>query len=888
MSDSSKPHRPPSPSTVRLTHLADQEGAEVPETTPSAEKGAGGGRRAKRVERASLETTPRVRGGSAGARAAHDAPPIEWPSPAPPSDPRSLPDDRLPPVVESPWERYEDLALLGRGGMGEVRRVRDRVLGRSLAMKILLDGRPGSDNARTRFLAEARLAAGLQHPGIVPVHDCGAMPDGRLWFTMKEVRGETLRSAIHAAYAAEPEGLSRAPLRRLVDIYARVCEAVAYAHRHGVVHRDLKPDNVLIGELGEVYVVDWGLARPIDGVDVDAPISANLDERLTLAGQVMGTPAYMPPEQARGEAGIGTRADVYALGAVLYEILCGRAPYSGSSSGVLRLVLLGPPDPIAWRAKVRPPDELLTICERAMARAPEERFPQAGALAAEVRLFFDGARRRDRALAALAEAEALAPKVDGLRDRARALRAEAAALLGALQTWDPAEQKARGWALEDEARALDVAAAVERVAWETKIHVALTESPDLHDAHDALAERYAAELLACERARDVEGAARAEALLRLHDSGHFATLLEGRAAVSLLTEPPGAEVTLLRYVERSRRLVAERVGSIGETPLSAVAVPHGSYLLRVSAPGFRDVRYAVWIGRGEHWDGVPPGGSAPLVIPLLADGELDADDVYVPAGWFSAGGDPSAGDSLAAQRVWVSGFVMRRHPVTVEEYLVFLNDLVAQGRESDALSACPRVPTSLAWDEGALLFARDAGGRFAPLAGAPLEHLRAPVASITWHGAAAYAAWLAARSGRPWRLASELEREKAARGVDGRFFPWGDQAEPTWARMAQSGPGEASAVAVEAYPTDESPYGVRGLAGNVRDWCLDEWTQGGPSVEHGRLRVVPAEGHALRSVRGGAWAAGLPFCRAASRFAARAEARVAALGFRLARSIGGS
>jgi serine/threonine-protein kinase len=800
----------------------------------------------------------------------------------PASPPRA--DDLIGPVAESPWDRYEDLGVLGMGGMGQVRRVRDRVLGRVLAMKILLDD-GGAETARARFLAEARLAAGLQHPGIVPVHECGAMPDGRLWFTMKEVRGETLRAAIAAAYAAEPTGLSRAALRRLVDVYARVCEAVAYAHHHGVVHRDLKPENVLLGALGEVYVVDWGLARPVGGVDLFGPASTSDNDRLTMAGQIMGTPAYMPPEQARGERDIGPRSDVYSLGAMLYEILCGHPPYEGSASGVLSRVLSGPPVPILGRAKLRPPEDLLAICERAMSRSPAARFADAGAIAAEVRSSLDGVRRRDRALAVLAEAEALAPRVEHLRAEARALRAEAQSILGELQTWDPSDRKIRGWAIEDEARAREVAAAVERVAWETKIHAALTESPDLQQAHEALAQRYAAELLAAESARDIEAAARAEALLRLHDRGRFAALLEGHGEVSLATDPPGLLVRLYRYIEKGRRLVAEPDGTAGVTPLHRATLPHGSYLISISGKGHRELRYPVRIGRGERWDGVPPGATAPLVIPLLSD-QTDPDDVYVPAGWFAAGGDPSAGESLPAQRIWVDGFVLRRHPVTVEEYLAFLNDLIARGREAEAEAACPRVPTSVAGDSGTLLFSRAADGRFVP-SRSPAGSPRSPITSVTWHRAVAYAAWRAERDGVPWRLPSEVEWEKAARGVDGRFFPWGDQPEPTWACMVGSRAAGPSITSVDDDPADESPYGVRGLAGNVRDWCIDAWVPPGPPLDRGRLLIQPAtDPQAPRSIRGGAWSAAPPFCRSASRFAGHPDERGAGLGFRLARSIG--
>ncbi|APR79329.1 serine/threonine protein kinase [Minicystis rosea] len=813
-----------------------------------------------------------------------------------PIEPRALPEalaeaDLLSPESASPWHRYEDLGPIGMGGGGEVRRVRDRLMDRTLAMKILRADAAASPVKRARFLAEARLSARLQHPGIVPIHDCGAMPDGRLWFTMTEVRGQTLRRTIDAAYAAEPSGLSPVELRRLVEVYARACEAVAYAHRQGVVHRDLKPDNVLVGGLGEVYVVDWGLARPLDELDTASGMTADASRRsarFTLTGSIVGTPAYMAPEQARGEtARIGTPSDVYALGAVLYEILCGARAYEGTARVVLSAVASGPPPSLSDRGRTPPPEELSAICERAMARAMEERFPHAGALATEVRGFLDGVQRRARAIALVREAEAIAPRAAARRTEAAALRARADADLARLQTWDPVEEKARSWAREDEAREKEVSAAVEQVAWEAKIHSALTEAPELVEAHEALAAEHARELSLAEATRDAEAAARAEALLWLHDRGRFAALLGGSGTLSVATDPPGARVLIARYIAQGRRLTPAAQNLLGESNLHDVSLRHGSYLVTLAAPGFREARYPVHLGRGQHWDDVPPGanGESPSsrAIPLLREDTLDAGDVYVPQGWYRAGGDRLAAESLPAQRIWVEGFVMQRHPVTVAAYLAFLNDLVAHGRKAEADVACPSIPSSMAGGVKVPLYGRDAQGLFH----APETSLDEPAVSMTWHGAMAYAAWFAARTGKPWRLPSELEREKAARGVDGRHYPWGDHPESTWANVAGSAPGSPKIAPIGAHALDESPYGILGLAGNTRDWCIDVWTPSGPLVEHGTLRIHPAsaEDPALRSIRGGAWTWSIAMCRTAARLAARPDEHGASLGLRLVRGI---
>ncbi|WP_438007166.1 bifunctional serine/threonine-protein kinase/formylglycine-generating enzyme family protein [Sorangium sp. So ce321] len=792
-----------------------------------------------------------------------------------------------PPVPSWPWDRYEDLGLIGRGGMGEVRRVRDRVMGRVLAMKLLqLEGRDDAE-ARSRFLDEARVTACLQHPGIVPVHDCGMLPTGQLWFTMKEVRGRTLSALIRALHADKEAGPPPEALRRGLDVFVRICEAVAYAHGQGVLHRDLKPENVMIGEFGEVLVMDWGIARASAG----GALADSLEDsgHRTHAGLILGTPVYMSPEQARGEVDqVGPASDVYALGAVLYELLCGEPPYRGTALAVVAQVVQRPPEQLALRCCDQLPRDLIAICDRAMARAPSARFASAEVLAEEIRGFLDGARRRERARALVEEARALAPQIEGLRARARALRAEAKAALARLDSFAPAAEKAQGWALEDEARALDRAAALDEATWHQKLRAALNEAPDFDDAHAALADAHLADLRAAEEARDAEAAARAEAFLRAHARERHAALLRGTGSLSLRTDPEGAQVWLLRYVEQERRLRAEPLGLLGHTPLCEVPLARGSYLLLIRAPGYHEARYPVKIGRGERWDGARPGGAAPFAVPLLPAETLGDDDIYVPASFFSAGGDALAGDGLPACRLWVDGFVVRRHPVTQAEYLAFLNDLLACGREADAVAACPRAGRAIAGNVDVPLFARDGQGRFAFGPQVRAEQARHPVASVDWHGAVAYASWLAARTGTPWRLVGELEREKAARGADGRCFPWGDEPEPTWACMTGSRPGPASPAPVDDYPTDESPYGVRGLAGNIRDWCVERWTPEGPAVLDRIARLLPADAvdPGLRSIRGGAWSSAPPaVCRAAGRFAARPEDRFSAVGFRLARPV---
>ena len=239
--------------------------------------------------------------------------------------------------------RYRDLGLLGKGGMGEVRRVRDTLLHRTLAMKIMHSRMMSKPRYVSRFVEEAQIEAQLQHPNIVPVHDIGTLEDGRQYFTMKQIRGTEFSEKIREIHEASTKDRWRSSedgttFRDLIRIHQTVCETVAYAHAQGVIHRDLKPENIMLGGFGEVLVVDWGLAKllgreeaewsPEDEV-LESDRSKN-DAHKTQMGSVAGTPYYMAPEQAYGHTDkVGTATDVYTLGAILYEILSGLLPTTG-------------------------------------------------------------------------------------------------------------------------------------------------------------------------------------------------------------------------------------------------------------------------------------------------------------------------------------------------------------------------------------------------------------------------------------------------------------------------------------------------------------------------------------------------------------------------------
>jgi len=801
--------------------------------------------------------------------------------------------------------RYVDLGAVARGAFGEVRRVRDTAFDRVLAMKVLHPELAARPWIRRRFFTEVQITAQLQHPGIVPVYDHGELTDGRLWYAMKEVRGHTLGAIFDELFAASSAAgfaitTSGWTFRRVVDVFARIAQTVAYAHSRGIVHRDLKPENVMVGELGEVMVMDWGLARRLAGADRDehgdggdeAPVHASgaqpsaTGAELTRHGDVLGTPAYMPPEQALGARDLhGPASDVYALGAILYHLLAGRPPYTGGGIEAVQQIVAAAPPSIEELARGGPPvpAELVRAAERAMRREIGERC-SAEDLATDVLAWLDGARRREEALRVLEQGRALSPAVAELRARESQAAAEARVLLATIQPFDAIEDKQPAWAKEDESERFGREALLRETEWLQAMHSALRIDPELPEAHAALSEHYRARVSEAEAQQRAGDAARFEVMLRTHDRGQHAAFLRGEGALSLVTEPPGAEVCLERYEERDRRLQPQDLGVIGRTPLRAVPLLRGSYRLRLRAPGCADVFYPVLADRDSHWDGCAPGETEPFPIALPPAAELGPEEIYVPAGFSWIGGHASATDSLPRRRVWIDGFVMGRFPVTSAEWVRFLNALVGAGREQEALAACPQQKLgAAAGGEARRVLGRDGAGQFVL---PPDWHPELPVMLVDWHAASAYARWLAARTGRPWRLPNELEREKAARGVDERLLPWGNHPDATFACVVESHRGEPARVPVSAYPHDESPYGVRGLAGNVRDICINLWRREGPGTAGGKLLLDPADptDPESRTARGGAWGSPMASAWSAGRFATRPGLCWKGMGVRLARS----
>ena len=333
-------------------------------------------------------------------------------------------------TATSDGQRFRVLRPHARGGLGAVFVALDEELHREVALKQILDKHADDPVSRQRFLLEAEVTGSLEHPGIVPVYGLGTYADGRPYYAMRFIRGDSLKEAIEHFHADDglknDTGRRSLELRQLLRRFTDVCNAIEYAHSRGVLHRDIKPGNIIIGKHGETLVVDWGLAKPMGRVEpgVDSgertlvPSSAS-GSASTLPGSALGTPAYMSPEQSEGDLErLGPRSDVYSLGATLYCLLTGKPPFEGDLVDVIRGVQKGqfpPPrqiDPSIDRA-------LEAICLKAMALKPADRYGSPRAMAEDIERWMadETGDRLARAVDAIAD-----PVVDAApsgRDRGR-------------------------------------------------------------------------------------------------------------------------------------------------------------------------------------------------------------------------------------------------------------------------------------------------------------------------------------------------------------------------------------------------------------------------------------------------------------------------------------
>jgi len=788
----------------------------------------------------------------------------------------------LPGAFEGP--RYSTLETLGRGGMGRVVSAIDREIGRIVAVKTMAEPDAGRPVVR-RFMQEARITAQLEHPNIVPVYDLGALEDGQPYYTMRVVKKQSLGDVL------DRSDLRRQwPLVRLLGAFVQVCRALAYAHARGVLHGDIKPDNILLGDFGEVYLADWGLAKVHRDSSVRKTIKGSQPPP-AYGSPTGGTPGYLAPEVAHGRwSDVDQRSDLFALGVILYEILTGKHPF-GFANDPHALVS-------AYEKGATPPREIVAscpllledLCLSLMAVEPQERPQSADVVAQRVEEFLEGAKERQRRREEAIKLSALA--VEPMRryqelDEERAkLELVARSTHREIQSWESVERKREAWSIEDRIAEADregALALAQAIELYTK---ALGYDTESEPAHRGLADLYWSRAQAAERERRPATQIYYEALVMEHDTGHYASLIRADGRLSLSSNPSGAQVFAQRYSERDRVLVLGEERFLGRTPFSDVRLDPGGYLVTLKAPGFRDVRYPVFVARGASHAGT---------VMLYRDDEIGNGFVLVPGGTARLGGDPDAIDPIPLQEIHVPDFALAEFPVTLRQYCEFLDDLQRaepalaakraphdmRGSEGMAL----RIGPSGHWEPRDIIIEGEARKLFPPEEG----HLwNVPAHLIDWFDARAYCRWLGARLGVTVRLPTEAEWEKAARGADGRFYPWGDHFDATFCHMRESRPYPQQPEPVGSFPKDVSPYGVRDMAGGMREWVGDIIGEKSFAELDAEQEPEPHAGRGesgYRMIRSGNWNTDSQWARSASRGGAYALSRGTGLTFRCVKEL---
>ncbi|MFN7671576.1 MAG: protein kinase domain-containing protein [Planctomycetota bacterium] len=790
-------------------------------------------------------------------------------------------------------ERFTLEGELGKGGMGVVLRVHDQFLNRRLAMKVLLErGTPRDEEEKRlvhqllgRFLEEAQVTSQLDHPGVVPVHELGLDQSGKVFFTMRMVKGKTASERFADAYHQRNEW----DLTRGLEVILKVCDTMAYAHDKGVLHRDLKPGNVMVGRFGEVYVMDWGLAKVLGQQDrhdlrIRADITTGVSRLETarkrdaetdadnsvvsMDGQQLGTPSYMSPEQARSEE-LDARADVYSIGAMLYELVTGSAPYAPRglrqpAYRILRDVVEGPPKRVDELSK-NVPAELVAVIDTAMARDREQRYRTVQALAADVRAFL-----AQRVVTAYRTGAWQETKLWVRRNKplAASLAAAAALLVGGIVAVTVYAQEAKAnevAANEARQRADAKVAEFDQLALVVDYERLRKEEPELVTAYPEQADAIG------------DWVQRAQRLLGRKD--------ELAAVVAAVQQSVGSEAT-----NASAQFLAQSLGDLlGKLPKLAELVPAMQQRQRwaqaigpltlahpnakvswaearaavAASPKYagqdiplrdRDVVGLVPIGANPQsglwefydlrsaWDGA--GDPAVLPIPTqAADGRIAMTGasgivwVLLPGGTLPAGTVDEDNEQKTSVRLGVrlDPFFLAKHELTQGQWQRWTGDNPAQSKDRNDLS----LPVeTVNW-----FTCRDTLQRFGLM------------------------------------LPSELQWEYGIRGGTTTDWWTGDD-EKALLAAENIGGGELLPVGSKS----ANLFGLFDMGGNVWEWCHDEYEDYGTERAGDGRRPEPGTGPLGRCYRGGCFGNDPVFARSGFRSRGEAAIRYGFLGARPART----
>jgi serine/threonine protein kinase/formylglycine-generating enzyme required for sulfatase activity len=800
-------------------------------------------------------------------------------------------------LVEPQLSKIERLAA---GGMGEIFTARDDTLGRVIAVKTLKPENQYSLDQIERIVREAKATAQLEHPNIVPIHSIGASPSKGIYFTMKRLRGDSLRHIITQMSQRNPAYTKVYTFHMRMSIFQKICQGISYAHSKGIIHRDLKPENILVGNYGEVTIIDWGLVKKMDssysshvptmqspievyemndqgGFEDDAPYSQSMDTamdaaavnlpicNLTRDGQLNGTPRFMSPEQIFGDVeAIDTRTDIYSLGIILYELLTFTNPFSDKheENEILNAVSRGQyrrPRQTAFGRDI--PPELEAICLKAMNMNKESRYKAVNELLKDLIAHQEGLRvmayrapywrrmikffKRNPIKTAIVFSGLVAlltfisanyivySYYYNLTMRQVHLSVASGEFkLDALSKRLNDEQEARLAAERRGEEGQEIIGQERYEATMTEIDNHFNEASlllssmaglrnsrqDIHQWRERIMKRRIkfclehGKLNELRKLRGLLAANFGDNLERSSEemSGLIAEMevaLAGQCTLEVQTTPPGAALEIAPLVMDAD---GTQLGSgspvnfeLLYSPLRGLRLPKGTYLIKMQLEGIPELVCPVTLKHGEQksvWYDLPKA--------------IPAGTAYVPGGICLIGG--KASPYRRELEVDVKPFFISLYEVTNGEYLEFWLSLDGVREREEYIS---RV--ILTAGSNVAFAAWDGSGKLLPEL--KREH---PVVGISREAAEAYCQWLGRKLHRPCRLPTVEEWEKAARGTDGRPYPWGysfvssyvfthenEDALREYGRWAPPG----------SFPADISPYGVFDMAGNVREWTASEF-----------------------------------------------------------------
>jgi len=504
-------------------------------------------------------------------------------------------DKRLHSNLRKVEGRYVLGQELGRGGMGVVRLVKDLDIGRQVAMKTLIPDDPDTDSLVDSLIAEAQTTGQLQHPNIVPLYELGVLSNNEVFYTMKAVSGSTLKDILSKVRKNDEATLTDFTLRRLLTIFGQVCLAMHYAHTRGVVHRDLKPDNLLIGEFGEVLVLDWGIAYVLHkrtrGV-------------LAQPGMVLGTPHYMSPEQARGEIKkIDGRSDIFSLGVILYELLTLELPLMGDDTEQVLEKLRcqeEPKRPTTVDPERPVPTVLADVCVKAMSPDSDDRFQDARQLYDKIEEFLEGSAERERrtkmAYAELAVGVQAMDRYYELKNSREQMGIRLAQRERSTHRWDTQAVKRDLWDMRARHGQMDLVVSQAFSEAVNHFHRVLGLLPEQAQSRAALAKMFLTRLKDAEEVYNYADMIYfGDLVLRFNDPDHGGPLKKGNGTLTARSFPEGADLVLFDFTKGVPDTRLESGLSLGAAPITDYSLPTGLYLIVARKDGYRDDHVPIFV-----------------------------------------------------------------------------------------------------------------------------------------------------------------------------------------------------------------------------------------------------------------------------------------------------